>query len=126
MESFWPHLALMIFFGSSIGVGNDSGAGTVRVFNFSLKFGPRFVGRTRSGGPELFRRLFCSAILLTLDFFSGFVGVGVGVDPTNFVDDCAKLRSIKIFLQTSLNAFAMDLKKNWRQIQILPKVTHNH
>ena len=40
------NLALMIFFGSSIGVGNDSGARTVLVFNLLVKC----VGRIN---PEL-------------------------------------------------------------------------
>ena len=100
------YLAFIIFLGSSMGVGNDSGAGTVLVFSFSLKFGPRFVGLTRSGCPPLFLWLFCSDVLARPCFFSGFV---VFADPTSLDDDWAKLRSIRIFLQTSRNELAINL-----------------
>jgi len=81
------YLALIIFLGSSIGVGNDSGAGTVLVFSFSLKLGPRFVGLTRSGCPVLFLWLFCSDDLVRLGFFSGLVGFAEVDVPTSFDDD---------------------------------------
>jgi hypothetical protein len=87
------NLAFMIFLGSSMGVGNDSGAGTVLVLSFSLKLGPRLVGLTRSDAPALFLLLFCSAVLAEFpDFFSEFPFPPLtkdpdGAEPTSLLED---------------------------------------
>jgi hypothetical protein len=76
-----------------MGVGNDSGAGTVLVFSFSLKLGPRLVGLTRSEAPALFLLLFCSAVLAEFpDFFSEFPFPPLtedpeGAEPTSLLED---------------------------------------
>ncbi len=73
-----------------MGVGNDSGAGTVLVFSFSLKLGPRLVGLTLSETPALFRLLFCSVVLDAVpDFFSELDPLTelVGPEPTSLLDD---------------------------------------
>ncbi len=116
--------------GSSIGVGNDSGVGT----DFVWSFEPSDVGRMRSFRPdeeedvdeeEDFKR-FRAFSLPSVDELdcNGACLLETRLDEENLDEDWARLRSIKIFLQMSLRAFAMALagtsqRNTWHKCRLV-------
>ena len=98
------NLALMIFLGSSIGVGKDSGALTVFVFSLLVKCVGRIIPELGTGGAEVLGITDVSSMeearLEQLSLFSV-------VESTNRLEDCVRLLSMRIFLQISRSLFAM-------------------
>ena len=99
------NLAFMIFLGSSIGVGKDSGALTVFVFNLLVKCVGRIIPELGTGGAEEVLGIadvssMEEARLEQLSLFSV-------VESTNRLEDCVRLLSMRIFLQISRSLFAM-------------------